>query len=1033
MKNRILKYRNRILALVLSAAVLLGSSALGDLGRAKASTQGPKVSGCSLTLTAGALDLNIIFSGINDSQAGSMTARVDGVTHTLSAKQADGTYTVTHPVDAKDIAKKLTIALYRGNTKVNLTNSGATNGTVSYSVKDYLSELEPRDDATGRLAQAIDDYGTCASYYFSGAKEIPLTIKDADFSEYRMEQSGTLPNYMQSYGSSLVLTDKIAIRHYFTFTWSPTSAAASVDGKSTDAFYEAETTSTYALWYVEIPGILAWDIDHAYDLSLVMDGKQYHLKYSVLSYARDASVRNPEEPLCKLVRSIYWYNVALKNYTEELPVTEYSDYMNSKFTLDMPVAVIVLPKNATAEEQYAAKLLQKYIKEEDGYTPQLINDSVAAGTYPFEISVGNTKRSYAKATYTSNDSYCIRSYNGGIAITGVGQLGVMHGAMRFLEAFGGYYYLSWEGLYRTNQDHFKYETSGIRIDYERPFLFTDMDICYSSINPSSDLTDPYHGKTRPSGYEYPRTGRLFSLAFGLNGFYADSYCLPKTEAGRETWYLTAYPSSQYGVDTPIQYLAAGQAHTLLAEFFPKQTYFASHPEWYAAYDWDEIGTPDETRKRTEEQMCPYALLHDPEAYAVLLQHCYDMIEKTYDPNAPIQVLSISKNDGDKNCVCTNCVHERIAYGDTSGLYESVEYVKLLNKVSEDLHKDGKYPNLYLDMLAYEWTVEAPPKNLVCDDYIIVRFAPIRRCYGHYLNEPNNHVTNAKYYQELVKWTKICKHVWIWDYNTNFRTTVGPYANVDVMQHDIKLYYELGVEGVYLQSNSRHLESNSEFGDIRNYIEGRMLQDPTRNYEDELGFITDALYGQCGVYVREYMKHMEAQAKNHHQLVERRNDPNKYDTCLYATYADARGWNGKDRIFRMPDTEIGICEGLWKQINILAQNEPEEVRTRLARLELSWRLVKSTLNVYEFNTVSTYASENAKLIKDMKALDVTYFAHINGILMEQCTFTSYHPDNWANPDGDSVIWSFSSTNPGGNLSPAVPENINDLFVYYKAPK
>ncbi|MBO4697791.1 MAG: DUF4838 domain-containing protein [Lachnospiraceae bacterium] len=1031
MRNIMRRHWRRFPAFALCLVLLIGILSEMGAGRADASQNGAKAAGCSLTVSEGRLGMNLFFTGITDTQAKNGRVTVDGVSHSLSAKQADGTYKVTHFVDAKDVVKKLSITLYSGNTKIALTNSGAVNGVLNYSVKDYLTEIENRDDEMGRLAKAIDVYGCCAYNYFV-SDTIGVTVADADFSAYRMNMTGQLPAYITYYGSSLVLNDTITIRHYYKFTGFPGSSLIQVDGVTIDAdqVKQYEIGADYALYYIEIPDVLAWDIDHTYELSVSIDGKQSTLSYSVLSYACDALAVNPQDRLGKLVKSIYWYNLAFQECLESMqtvPVTDYSDYMNSKYTVDMPVAVIVTPANATAEEEYAAKLLQKYIKEEDGYTPQIVTDAKKAGTYPFEISVGNTNRSFAKATYSSNDSYCIRSYNGGIAITGVGQLGLMHGAMRFLEAFGGYYYLSWNDLYRTNQNHFKYETSGIRIDYERPFLFTDMDICFSSIDPRHDLTDPLNGNYNRPSDQYPRTGRLFSLAFGLNGFYADTYCLPKTEAGRETWYLTACTTSQYSSPRTVKGLAAGQAHTLLAEFFPAETYFASHPEWYAASSWDEQKhqVPDAQRTRNSSQMCPYALVNDPEAYAIVLQHCYDMIANSYDPNAPIQIISISKNDGSDLCLCSKCINDRIAHGNSGGLYESVEYVQLLNKISQDLHKNGAYPNLYIDMLAYEWTVEAPPKDIVCDDHVIIRYAPIRRCYAHNLNTAN-HVTNAKYYQELVNWTKICKHVWIWDYNSNFMTTAGVYANVSVMQNDLKLYYELGVEGVYLQSNSRHLESDSEFGDIRNYIEGRLLQDPTRDYEEELAFITDTLYGNAGIYVREYMKHIEQQARNHHQIVNHRDDTCLYNTRLLTTFAGVHYWDEQKVVNgRMPDSEIGICEGLWKEINRIAEEEPDEVRTRIKKLELSWRLIKSTLNVYEFNNVSTYSQENAKLIRDMKNLDITYFSAIHGKLTSDCVYTGNHPDNWFR-ESDSMIGKFSSTNPGGNLEPDIPDR---LFYYY----
>lgn len=319
----------RVQALFISAALLLGALGLNGMNRAGAASQSARVAGFSLTIGEGALGLNIYFSGIADSQAKNMTAKVDGFSYALSAKQPDGTYMVTHPVNAKDIVKKSSISLYSGNTKVNLANSSATNGIVTASVEDYLVRLEESGGVTGTLAEAISDYGKSAYAYFTGTQNT-LTLKDADFSAYRMSLTGDLPSYVSYYGSSLVLKDKIAIRHYYLFTYPPSASTLTVDGVTTTAIYPYEENyeAGYAIWYVEIPDIRAWDIDHTYELIATIDGKQASLKYSVLSYADEALAMNPNDSLGKLVKSIYWYNVAFRAYlaaTSEDPYSEYPE------------------------------------------------------------------------------------------------------------------------------------------------------------------------------------------------------------------------------------------------------------------------------------------------------------------------------------------------------------------------------------------------------------------------------------------------------------------------------------------------------------------------------------------------------------------------------------------------------------------------------------------------------------------------------------------------------------------------------------
>ncbi len=654
-------------------------------------------------------------------------------------------------------------------------------------------------------------------------------------------------------------------------------------------------------------------------------------------------------------------------------------YMNSKYPDKMPQVVIIYPSNPTIEEVSCSYVLQTYISAEDGYLPEIYTDEIPKGSKGFEISVGNTNRPHGSAKYSSQDSYSIKSYDNGISITGVGDIGLVSGSFRFLEACGGYFFLSWNDGYCTNQKQFQIDkTNGVNIDYERAFFYTDSDVCYQ-----------YSGNT-----EY----RLYSMAFGYNGFMADSFCVDVGEPARSSWYLSTLPLNHNDgfYDGAHGGVPIGLVHTLLTEFIPEDQadiYFKTHPEWFCASDWEHKGATT-GRTRTKDQLCLYQATHNEELYNIILNHCYDIINTSYDPNADTQIISISMSDISTNpCTCADCVKHRKSYGDSSQLKQSYELLELCNKLSADLHKDNKYQNLYIDTLAYScnWTLNAPV-GMKADDHVIVRFAPIQRCYGHYLDSPaSDDYFNSVYYPELKKWCQISNHVWIWDYSINFRTSFAPYPNVDVMQHDIKLYKSLGIEGIYLQGNDIHLDSNAEFGDIRNFILGRMTQDPTRNYEEELAFYTDVYYGESGKYVREYMKHLEKQFANHQAGPEYADAvTNDCFRTLNSSYADS---DGPNHSHRMSTAEINACEDLWNKIHALEVNATPEEQLRLKKLEFSWRVVKSTLKVKEFSNSTTYAKENAKLIKDLQDAGISKYGILGSKKMSSCTKTSSIPDYW----------------------------------------
>lgn len=1011
-KSERLSWR-RIVAFALCTVLFFGCFT-GKTGNVSKAASFPDnavwMTGCSMTVWQdGRMGLNVYFTGINPAGTFPNGYLSFGGQKYSFHKSNDTEYYATCYLAPKEIGAARQVSIY-SNQKVCpiiLDEAGNLANSIMCCAKDYLDQLKASAAGNSReasMAKAIDDYGKCAAIFFKNdPNEAAYRVSDIALKNYCAVMNGTLPEGIRYAGSTVVLDEKLAIRHYFE------TASASVPAEFYIGKNKTSLHSANGLYYVEIPEIKAWDIDRAFRVTAVCNQTDtWNLDFSVLSYAYAAIMNGSSDKLCELVKSLYWFLQAFDGYQSENreledPVLNPSGdpddsitltYMNSKYPDDMPRAIIVKPSGASKEEDFAANLLQKYIAEEDGYQPRIVSDSEPVSAGSFEISVGNTNRSKEQAKYASNDSYCIQSYpnHNGVAITGVGQLGLIHGAMRFLEACGGFFYLSWDDLYVTNQEHFKVDMNGFRIDYERKFVFTDNDICYTSLNPNSDRTDPYYagyGRTKPSGYVRPRTGRLYSLAFGLNGFYTDQYQLPVGEAGRESWYLTSFAEGDHYTEPEgANWVPAGQAHTLLAEFLPAKKYANNHPEWYATYDG----------KKDTSQLCLTTVMNDSTAYGLILAHCKELCEKS-DPNAYMQIISMSNNDGAAYCQCSKCVAERKAHGDRSGSNVSIELVELLNKVSKDIHQNGAYPNVYVDTLAYTRTLD-PPGDLVCDDHVIIRWAPIMRCYAHYLDAPESEDYRApEYLKKLKGWLKVCKHVWIWDYNTDYRTTIGPFANVDVMQHDIKLYYSLGVEGIYLQSNVHFLDYNTEFNDIRNYILGRIMQDPTRDYEKELEFYTDVYYGKAGPYVREYMKRLEKQSANHENNYEHRDMFVKYDSFMFEIYGGIKTYNltedgrGTDISRRMPDSEIGACEGLWRAIEEIAKTEPEEVQKRLHMLSFSWRIVKSVLNVYEFGDSSKYESENRKLINDMKNSGVVRYSYFDERVMTDCTHPAYHPDSW----------------------------------------
>ncbi|MBR3469430.1 MAG: hypothetical protein IKH28_07035, partial [Lachnospiraceae bacterium] len=132
MKKTTKRTWKQVLSLVLCTAMILGLVLQFGTVKAKAAN-GPKITQWNLTVSEGAIGLNLYFAGISDSEVGSLTVKIDGQSHAFGTKQEDGTYVVSHRVKVAEVFKKLSVELYKGSTKVSLANPTAVNGGVSCS------------------------------------------------------------------------------------------------------------------------------------------------------------------------------------------------------------------------------------------------------------------------------------------------------------------------------------------------------------------------------------------------------------------------------------------------------------------------------------------------------------------------------------------------------------------------------------------------------------------------------------------------------------------------------------------------------------------------------------------------------------------------------------------------------------------------------------------------------------------------------------------------------------------------------------
>ena len=863
-----------------------------------------------------------------------------------------------------------------------------TSSTKSVTLKQYAMYLlnanqDNTDEVSKKLCALLVDmlnYGALTQAYFNVNAANPVNNQLTDAQQAL--GAGMVENPVSCYSMAALSGSTVSIKNvalvfgstvdlavFASFTGTPSSSvyaevtytgiygeqivhkvAAKKFVKQDDGTYRATFTGISSLYFRTPFKLVFKDGDNAISGTLT---------YSYESYANAVVAADVPQSIKDGVRYMLGFGDSAKKYflavnnpggsgeneteIEDLEGFEsLSTYKNSTYTNDMPEADIIIPANATAEEQLAAQLLSTYIAKVDGYTPSIGKDSTPQGSR-FEIAVGNTNRPHGDMFSGADGAFMIKSYSNGVAILGNGKRGTIDGAAKFLALCGGYFWLSYEDGYITHQSHFKYD-GNMDIEHERAFMFTDIDTCF--------------------GLTSKGENRMMSLANGINGFYVNVNV--QNQPGADSWYL-------YHPDYANAYggLQPGQAHTMLAEFVPPSEYFAEHPEYYALRK-----DKDGNYYRTEDQLC----LSNPDIYPIVKQHVFDILEEgNYDPDAPMQIISLSHGDNGNICMCSDCVNFRLAHEPASkkeGLLDAALYLTLCNAISRDVKAAG-YTNVYIDMLAYVKCCN-PPVGIPVDDHVIIRYAAIERCYAHDCDASDCVRNGGEMYPYLKGWSELCKGddtglLWIWDYNANWKYTSGPYLNIGMLSHDIRHYRDLGVSGIYLQSNDAHKDTNSEFGDLRIYLSTVLLENPDADVDKEIKFFMNEFYGKSAPYILEAMEIMETQAKNHSNVGPNhapgtsafyyRDKVATYDapaSRLFANYYPS----GMDAQNQMPEEALARCEGLWNKALKVAETDTAAHKMHTGRTHLCWRYVKSNMKVYEFADPDTYLAMNQALYDDL---------------------------------------------------------------------
>lgn len=557
-------------------------------------------------------------------------------------------------------------------------------------------------------------------------------------------------------------------------------------------------------------------------------------------------------------------------------------------------SVIVVSAEASETDAYAAQRLKFYLDKITGNSIEIVTDDTEISE--FEICVGETDRANNDFTDFADGSYIISSTTGRIVISGAGTKGTINGVYAFLEKYCGCHW---------------YEAQVIVVPENKTLTVpADIDIEYT----------PF--------FEYTETDTAsscdteFSLANGLTG---GAYRDFTAEQGAAVEYLGRF------------------CHTFTTFFCKAETYFEEHPEYFALRN----GT------RNQNQLC----LTNEKVKEIVTEEVLALLEREHNPDADIQIVSLTQHDNRDYCQCENCK----ALDDENGS-QSGTMIAFVNEIARRVKEHG-YDNVVFDTFAYQYTRKAPSKVVPRED-VIVRLCSIECCFGHTLDDPNCE-QNADFMNDLREWSKISNRIYIWDYVHNYAQTMCIFPNFGVLQRNVQIFYENNVKGLYEEGNYYIENSDAEFAEMRTYLLSKLMQNPYLDFEAEMNGYLNAVYGPGGCYVKEFIDIITAHAVT--------------DCRHLSIYQDA--WN---TLYNMTCKDVKKCNELWEKAKDAA--ETDEQLQQIRRSELSWRYWKSANKRGEFSRWQfpyVWMNEGEKLHDDMKEMNAVLFSEGGTNLLSDC--------------------------------------------------
>lgn len=332
--------------------------------------------------------------------------------------------------------------------------------------------------------------------------------------------------------------------------------------------------------------------------------------------------------------------------------------------------------------------------------------------------------------------------------------------------------------------------------------------------------------------------KFFSPAYMWRNVYAYEVHNQMAEDGNDTDYLGWKSKLRLnGTDFDDW---GNWCHTFYTYISPKE-YFKSNPEYFAEYG----GIRKHKTGPVSGQLC----LTNEEVYQVISSKLFKMMEESPDKHYwDVSQMDTWERRG-KGCQCAKCKVLDEQEGSPMG-----SLLTFINRIADECVT--RYPNNYISTLAYNYSV-TPPKNIAPRDNVIIKLClmPGDSASG-YANPSSEQAKRSN--KVVTDWSRIAKHILIWDYNINFHNYLLPYPILNSLEENNKFYLENNVYGVFHQMDRDKGGDNAE---LNSYIFAKLLWDKDTNVENVIAKYIKVFYGSASNEIAMYYNELNKNLMN----------------------------------------------------------------------------------------------------------------------------------------------------------------------------